>query len=46
MNKYKVKTREQPTKLFAFLLSLIVLVATTPPRFGNSGLDRAYAYMD
>lgn len=47
MNVYRHKTRGHPNikQLLAFLLSLIVLVTTTPPRFGKGGLDRAYSYM-
>lgn len=47
MNGYRHKTRGHPSikQLLAFLLALIVLVATTPPRFGKGGFDRTYSYM-
>ena len=46
MNRYKLKTRGHPyvKQLLTFLLSLIVLVATTP-RFGKGRCNRAYSYM-
>lgn len=48
MSEYKHKTRGHPSikQLLTFLLTLIVLVATTPPRFGKGGCDRTYSYMD
>lgn len=47
MNRYRHKTRGHPNikQLLAFVLALIVLVTSTPPRFGKSGFDRTYAYM-
>lgn len=47
MNEYKHKTRGHPSikQLLAFLLTLIVLVATTPPRFGKSRCNRTHSYM-
>lgn len=46
MNGYIHKTRGHPSikQLLAFLLALIVLVAT-PPRFGKGGCDRTHSYM-
>lgn len=47
MNEYRHKTRGHPSikQLLAFLLALIVLVTTTPPRFGKGGFSRTYTHM-